>query len=77
MITKEGVATLSDDWASLGGGTMAGCSVRFDGDEVCFLWQGTVSYCGTVFRNPGGLEAKENEFIWSHGDRAFTFSQVD
>ncbi len=44
--------------------------------EVCFLWRKTANLCGMVLRNPGGLSAKENEFIWYHGDRAFMFSQV-
>ncbi len=76
-ITTDGVATLTGDWASTGGGTMAGSAVRFEGDEVCFLWSDTVKQCGSVLRNPGGLRAKENEFIWYHGDGAFTFSQVE
>jgi TolB-like protein/Tfp pilus assembly protein PilF len=76
-ITADGVATLTGDWASTGGGTMAESVVRFEGDEVCFLWSGTVSQCGSVLRNPGGTRARENEFIWYHGDKAFTFSQVE
>ena len=76
-ITEQGVATLTGAWASMGGGSMADVDVRFEGDEVCFVWLGTVTQCGTVFRNPGGLKAKENEFMWYHGDRAFTFSQVE
>jgi len=76
-ITEQGVATLTGDWASMGGGSMADCDVRFEGDEVCFVWLKTVTQCGAVFRNPGGLKAKENEFMWYHGDTAFTFSQVE
>jgi hypothetical protein len=76
-IAADGLATLSGDWASLGGGTMEGSSVRFETDELCFVWQNVVKLCGPVFRNPGAPKAKENEFIWYHGDRAFTFSQAD
>jgi len=76
-ITEQGVATLTGDWASMGGGRMADVDVRFEGDEVCFVWLKTVTQCGAVLRNPGGLKAKENEFMWYHGDRAFTFSQIE
>lgn len=76
-ITADGVATLTGDWASTGGGTMAGSVVRFEGDEVCFLWSETVNRCGNVLQNPGGTRAQENEFFWFHGESAFTFSQVE
>ncbi|WEX91099.1 guanylyl cyclase [Sinorhizobium garamanticum] len=76
IISTEGTGTLSGGWASIGGGRMADVEVRFQGDEVCFLWRKTASLCGMVLRNPGGLSPKGNEFIWVHGDRAFTFSQV-
>ncbi|MEY9829969.1 adenylate cyclase [Sinorhizobium fredii] len=75
-ISGGGIATLSGGWASIGGGRMADAEVQFERDEVCFLWRKTASLCGVALRNPGGLSAKENEFIWYHGDRAFTFSQV-
>ncbi|WP_457583479.1 adenylate/guanylate cyclase domain-containing protein [Ensifer canadensis] len=76
VISTAGMATLTGDWASIGGGRMTDVEVKFDRDEVCFLWHKTTNLCGMVLRNPGGLRAKENEFIWYHGDRAFTFSQV-
>ncbi|MNF09873.1 hypothetical protein D3C80_2106530 [compost metagenome] len=76
MISIAGMATLTGDWASIGAGRMTDVEVKFDREEVCFLWLKTTNLCGTVLRNPGGLRAKENEFIWYHGDRAFTFSQV-
>lgn len=75
-ISTDGKGTLSGGWASIGGGRMADVEVQFEGDEVCFLWRKTANLCGMVLRNPGGLSAKENEFIWYHGDRAFMFSQV-
>jgi len=75
-ISTDGKGTLTGGWASIGGGRMADVEVQFEGDEVCFLWRKTANLCGMVLRNPGGLSAKENEFIWYHGDRAFMFSQV-
>ncbi|MEY9558306.1 adenylate/guanylate cyclase domain-containing protein [Sinorhizobium fredii] len=75
-ISAEGEGTLSGGWASIGGGRMTGVEMRFPGDEVCFVWLDTARLCGLVLRNPGGLNAKENEFVWYHGDIAFTFSQV-
>ena len=74
--STDGKGTLSGGWASIGGGRMADLEMRFQGDEVCFLWRKTANLCGMVLRNPGGLNAKENEFVWYHGDMAFTFSQV-
>jgi hypothetical protein len=74
-ITDGGVATLSGDWNLLGGGPHAGGVVRFDGNQLCYHFE-TISYCGDVFRNPGGTRAKENEFIWYNGE-AFTFSPVE
>ncbi|HXV25538.1 MAG TPA: tetratricopeptide repeat protein [Alphaproteobacteria bacterium] len=76
-VTADGIATLSGDWASLGGGIMAGSVVKLENDELCFLWQGAVKFCGAAFRNPGGSRAVENEFIWYQGDRAYTFSVAD
>lgn len=76
VVSPEGIATLTGDWASLGAGRMSNVEVRFEKDEVCFLWLKTTNLCGVVSRNPGGLSARENEFIWYHGDRAFTFSQM-
>ncbi|OCO99011.1 MULTISPECIES: adenylate/guanylate cyclase domain-containing protein [unclassified Ensifer] len=76
VISTEGIASLTGDWASMGAGRMSGVEVRFEKDEVCFLWLKTTNLCGMVLRNPGGTRARENEYIWYHGDRAFTFSQV-
>ncbi|KQW58741.1 MULTISPECIES: adenylate/guanylate cyclase domain-containing protein [unclassified Ensifer] len=76
VISTGGVATLTGGWASIGAGRMTDVEVKFDRDEVCFLWLKTTNLCGMVLRNPGGLSGKENEFIWYHGDRALTFSQV-
>ncbi|WVT75146.1 adenylate/guanylate cyclase domain-containing protein [Sinorhizobium chiapasense] len=76
FVSPEGIAALTGDWASMGAGRMTDVEVRFEKDEVCFLWLKTTNLCGAVLRNPGGLKARENEFIWYHGDRAFTFSQI-
>jgi hypothetical protein len=76
-VSADGMATLTGDWASLGGGTMTETSVRIGPDELCFVWQKVVNLCGPVLRNPGGAKATENEFIWSPGGNAYTFSQVD
>ncbi len=76
LVSTDGIATLTGDWASLGAGRMTDVEVRFEKDAVCFLWLKTTNLCGVVLRNPGGSRARENEFIWYHGDRAFTFSQI-
>ena len=74
-ITSGGDATLAGDWNLLGGGARAAGIVRFEGDRLCYNFE-VASYCGDVFRNPGGTRAKENEFIWYNGE-AFTFSPVE
>jgi hypothetical protein len=74
-ITGEGVVELSGGWGLLGGGPLTGGSARFDGDQLCYRFD-LVSYCGDVFRNPGGTRTKENEFIWYNGE-PFTFSPID
>ena len=56
---------------------MAETAVRFGPNEICFVWQKVVNLCGPVFRNPGGVKAMENEFIWDPGGIAYTFSQID
>ena len=73
-ITADGSVTMSGDWI-LGGGTVTGGTLSIGEDEVCSRFP-SVSYCGAVLRNPGGLRAKENEFIWLIGS-AFTFSPVE
>jgi adenylate cyclase len=74
-ITSSGGATLSGDWNLLSGGARAAGVVRFEGDRLCYKFD-LATYCGDVFRNPGGTKAKENEFIWYNGE-AFTFSPVE
>ena len=74
LLTTDGVAELSGDWV-LGGRALTGGITQFNGDDLCLRFD-VVSYCGPVFRNPGGTRAAENEFIWLVGE-AFTFSQVE
>ncbi|MDK1387911.1 adenylate/guanylate cyclase domain-containing protein [Sinorhizobium sp. 8-89] len=76
IISPGGRATLSGGWTSLGIGNPSDVEVRIDGNEVCFSQKET-ALCGVVLRNPGGLAASENEFVWYYGDRALTFSPLD
>ena len=77
-ITTEGVVTLSGDWGTLdsGGSLLTGGILQFVTDELCYRFD-FVSYCGTMFRNPGGTKANENEFFWYTSRGAMTFSQVE
>jgi hypothetical protein len=70
IISPGGRATLSGGW------NLTDVEVRIDGNEVCFS-QKEAALCGVVLRNPGGLPASENEFVWYQGDQAFTFSPLD
>jgi adenylate cyclase len=71
--TTDGVVTLSGDWGPADGGT-----VRFKGDQFCFKWGfRTVDRCASLFRNPGGVTAKENDYIWYDDFGAFPFSLVE
>jgi adenylate cyclase len=74
-ISREGFGELTGD--SMGGGSTADVEVLFKGEDLCFVRLKTVSQCGAVFRNPGGRKSEENEYIWYHGGKAFTFSQVE
>jgi adenylate cyclase len=74
-LTSDGAVALSGNWGLLGGGPLTGGSARFDGEQLCYKFD-VVSYCGDVFRNPGGTRTKENEFIWYNGE-AFTFSPIE
>jgi tetratricopeptide (TPR) repeat protein len=76
-ITKEGSGALTGDWASMNASGTADVEVLFKDGKVCFLLMQTARQCGFVFRNQGASKAKENEYIWFHGGKAFTFSQVE
>jgi adenylate cyclase len=70
--TTDGAVTLSGDWASAAG------MARFKDHQLCFKWGfRATERCASVFRNPGGLTAKENEYIWYDEFGAFPFSRVD
>jgi hypothetical protein len=71
--TADGVVTLSGDWEPADGSP-----ARFDGDQICFR-RGFrfVEWCATLYRNPGGLAAKENEYIWYDEFGAFPFSIIE
>jgi hypothetical protein len=74
-ITPDGMATLSGAWPSRG--IQAKPSIEFATGDMCLRYE-TVRFCGTLFRNPGGTRAKQNEFFWDYApDRAITFSQVE
>lgn len=71
--TTDGAVTLSGDWGPADGG-----KVRFDDHRFCFKWGfRAAERCASVFRNPGGLTAKENEYIWYDEFGAFPFSRVE
>jgi TolB-like protein/class 3 adenylate cyclase len=72
-VSASGAAEISGDWV-LGGGRLTGGFAEFEGGELCYRF-GTVSYCGPVFRNPGGTKVLENEYLWDIGS-PYTFSQV-
>jgi TolB-like protein/class 3 adenylate cyclase/Tfp pilus assembly protein PilF len=56
-------------------GTGSG-SVRVDDDQLCFILPSNES-CGAVFRNPGGREQVENEYVFFAGGWAQPFSLAD
>lgn len=68
----DGSADLSGVW-----GLGTGLATEFEGDALCFEWPSGYRRCGTMYRNPGGMKAKENEYIWFDGYRVLTFSQVE
>ncbi len=75
---EYGASVAADGTAMMFGAWGVGNGVaRLDGDGLCFEWTGGTTNCGTVFRNPGGSRAKENEFVWfSHQAGEYSFSQV-
>ena len=73
--TADGVVTISGNWV-FGGVALTDGVAEFRGDELCYVF-GTARYCGTMFRNPGGSKARENEFIWYSERGKFAFSPQD
>ena len=72
-IAPDGAANFSGDWNSIIPGEGV---IEFHDDEFCYAWTGGRTFCGTIYRNPGGMKARENEFFWSTGEHDFTLSQV-
>jgi class 3 adenylate cyclase/TolB-like protein/cytochrome c-type biogenesis protein CcmH/NrfG len=72
-ITLEGVVTLSGEWVSSNKSV-----ARFEHHQVCFTWgYRETERCAAIFRNPGGLKANGNEYIWYDDLGAFPFSLVE
>ena len=69
---SDGSADMSGEW-----GLGTGLATQFDGDALCFVSPNGHRRCGTMYRNPGGTKAKENEYIWFDSFRALTFSPLD
>ncbi len=70
--TSDGSADMSGEW-----GLGTGLATQFDGDALCYVWPNGHKRCGTVYRNPGGTKAKENEYIWFDSFRAYPFSPME
>jgi TolB-like protein/class 3 adenylate cyclase/Tfp pilus assembly protein PilF len=71
--TVDSVVALSGDW-----GPADGSPARFDGDQICFkAGFRFAERCASLYRNPGGLTAKENEYIWYDDFGAFPFSIIE
>jgi len=73
--TKDGTAAMSGDWVT-GIHPLAGGEVSVEGGDLCLAFAGRRSYCGPVFRNPGGTRARENEYIW-YLSEPFQFSVMN
>ena len=71
-IANDGAAALSGDWAIYSSG-----KAQIEDAEMCIVWPDNQKSCGGVSRNPGGTNAKENEFIWFLNQGPMTFSQAD
>lgn len=65
-----GVLALSGQWGSGSG------SVRAEDDQLCFV-QPSNEFCGSVFRNPGGHEQVENEYVFFVQGFSYPFSVTD
>jgi adenylate cyclase len=70
----DGALTLSGDWGllDLSAGPAKGF-VQFEGTQLC-LRLGVANYCGIMLRNPGGITAMENEFMWATASGGYPFS---
>jgi len=71
-VAADGTAMMFGDWGYGNG------RARLVDDGLCFEWASGHTNCGTVYRNPGGTRAKENEFIWfTHEAGGFPFSVAE
>ncbi len=69
-VAADGTAVIFGRW-----GNGAGIA-KLEGDRLYFVLSST-SYCGNVFRNPGGTKAKENEYLWYSWGWALPFLQIE
>jgi len=70
-IAPDGTANFSGDWGAIVPGQAV---IEFHDNEFCYAWTGGRTFCGTIYRNPGGTSARMNEFFWETGHGIFTFS---
>ena len=57
-MAADGGAIIFGDW---GGGSGR---VRLDGNDLCFETPDGYINCASIYRNPGGSRATENEYFW-------------
>jgi hypothetical protein len=72
LVAPDGGAMIFGDWGNGSG------RARLDGDQMCFEAADGYINCATIYRNPGGTKARENEFIWvNRKGGVFPFSIVE
>ena len=70
-VAADGSAIIFGDW---GGGSGR---VRLDGNDLCFETPDGYINCASIYRNPGGSRATENEYFWvNRKGGAYPFSVV-
>jgi adenylate cyclase len=69
-ISPEGIALT---FGLFGNGA---ATAKLDNGRLCFV-RTTTSTCGSIFRNPGGKRALENEYIWFAAGWTVPFSQAE
>ncbi len=74
---EYGASVAADGTAVRFGFWGAGAGIaKLEGDRLCFV-SSTTNSCGSVFRNPGGTKAKENEYLWYGQGWLIPFSQIE
>ena len=68
-----GSAMMYGDWVH--SSTNTG-SARVEGNRLC-ISRSSITFCGDILHNPGGTQAKENEYIWFFDGWSSSFSQVE